>query len=80
MHAKILVYYFQGQDQGHSRGSYDQNVMLSTISAEPLIILLPNLVLMVHYHKKECLMEKWDCCVQGQGHSKFQNVNECLSR
>ena len=36
--------------------------------------------MMVHYHRPECLMEKWDYCVQGQGHSSFQNVNECLSR
>ena len=35
---------------------------------------------MVHYHKPECLMEKRDCSVQGQGHSKFHNVNEWLSR
>ena len=36
--------------------------------------------LMVHCHKSECFMEKWECCVQGQGHSKFQNFNECFSR
>ena len=35
--------------------------------------------LIVHYNKPECFMEKFDCCVQGQGH-KFQNVRECLSR
>ena len=27
---------------------------------------------MVHYHKPECLMEKWYCCVQGQGYSNFK--------
>ena len=27
--------------------------------------------LIVHYHKPECFMEKMDCCVQGQGHSKI---------
>ena len=27
--------------------------------------------LIVHYHKPECFMEKLDCCVQGQGHSKI---------
>ena len=29
------------------------------------------LSLIVHYHKQECCMEKLDCCVQGQGHSKI---------
>ena len=42
LHAKRLVCYFQGQ--GHSKGSNDPNVIVSTISAELLIILLPNLV------------------------------------
>ena len=64
----------------HSKGSHDQNMTVSTIFAELLILLLQNLVLTVHYHKPECPMEKWDCCVQGQGHSKSQNVDECLSR
>ena len=27
--------------------------------------------LIVHYHKPECFMEKLDCHVQGQGHSKI---------
>ena len=27
--------------------------------------------LIVHYHKPECFMEKLDCCVEGQGHSKI---------
>ena len=27
--------------------------------------------LIVHYHKAECFMEKLDCCVQDQGHSKI---------
>ena len=29
------------------------------------------LSLVVHYHEQECFMEKLDCCVQGQGHSKI---------
>ena len=29
------------------------------------------LALTVHYHKPEFFMEKLDCCVQGQGHSKI---------
>ena len=27
--------------------------------------------LIVHYHKPECVVEKFDCCVQDQGHSKL---------
>ena len=27
--------------------------------------------LIVHHHKLECLMEKLDCCDQGQDHSKI---------
>ena len=30
----------------------------------------------ITYHKPECVMEKLDCCVQGQGHSKM-SVNVC---
>ena len=41
-HAKKIVRYFQGQ--GHSKGSYDQNMTVSTVSSELLILLLQNLV------------------------------------
>ena len=41
-HAKRFICYFQGQ--GHSKSSYDQNMTISTVSSELLIILLPNLV------------------------------------
>ena len=84
-HAKRLVCCFQGQ--GHSKGSYDKNMTVSTIFSELLILLQPNffvVVLIVHYHKPECLMMKFGCCVldygiQGQGHSKGSKC-ECLSR
>ena len=67
-HAKRLTCYFQGQD--HCKSSCDQNMTISTVSFEVLILLLPNLVI-VHYQKPECFMEKLDCCAQGQGHSKI---------
>ena len=35
--------------------------------------------LIERYHKPECFMEKLDCCVQGQGHSKISKC-QCLSR
>ena len=41
-HAKRLVCYFQGQ--GHSKGSYDQNMTVSTVSSELLILLLLDFV------------------------------------
>ena len=40
--AKRLVCCLQGQ--GHSKGLYDQNMTVSTISSELLILLLPNFV------------------------------------
>ena len=31
--------------------------------------------LVVHYHKPKCLMEKLECCVQGQGHHKISKCH-----
>ena len=41
-HAKRLLCYLQGQ--GHCKSSYDQNMTISTVSFELLILLQPNLV------------------------------------
>ena len=42
-HAEITMFcYLQGQ--GHSEGPYDQNMTLSTMSSELLILWQPNLV------------------------------------
>ena len=57
-----------------SEGLYNQNITISIISSKWLVCWQPNL------HKPECCVEKWDYCIQGQGHSKGQNVSECLSR
>ena len=35
--------------------------------------------MIVQHHKLECPVEKWDYCIQSQGHSKGSNVNEYLS-
>ena len=59
-HAKRLRCYFQGQD--HCKNWYNQNITVS----DPFVTKLG---LIVH-HKPECFMEKLDCCVQDQGHSK----------
>ena len=72
-----LLFYFQGQ--AHWKQSYNQNMTISTRSFQLLIHFATKLGLIVDYDKPECFMEKFDCCVQGQGH-KFQNVRECLSR
>ena len=77
-HAEKVVHCVQRQ--GHSEGLYNQNMTISTVSFELLNFLLPKLGLIVHYRKSECFMEKFDCCVQGQGHSKNLKCNECLSR
>ena len=45
-------------------------------TADPFAIKLG---LVVHWDMQECLMKKLDC-VQGQGHSKIQNVSKCLSK
>ena len=72
-HAKRFICYFQGQ--GHCKSWYDQIVTFSAVSLELLILCcqFTKLGLIVHYHthKPECFMEKLDCCVQGQGHSKI---------
>ena len=46
---------------------YD-NVFCIFWTADPFATKLG---LIVHYHKPECFMEKLDCFVQGQGHSKI---------
>ena len=54
-HAKGLICYFQSQ--GHCKSSYYQNMTICTVSFELLILLLPNFVFIVHYHKLDCFME-----------------------
>ena len=49
------------QGQGHSKGSYDGNMTLST----KFSALATKLGLMIHPVKK-----KKDYCIQGQGHSE----------
>ena len=33
--------------------------------------------MMVHYHELECLVERFYCCVQGQGHSRGSCFHVC---
>ena len=42
-HAKRLNCYFESQ--GHCKSSYDQNMTISTVSFELLILMFPNWVL-----------------------------------
>ena len=60
--------------QGHSNGSYGQSMTVLTVSTELLILFAAKVGLIVQHHKPECPVEKWDYCVQGQGHSK---VSKC---
>ena len=66
-HVKKLVHYLQCQ--GHSDGSYNQNMTIFTISSK-VLVHATKLDLIVQHYKPECLVEKWDYCIQGQGHSK----------
>ena len=80
-HAKRLVCCFQCQ--GHSKGSYDQNLSFVFNMAHMIRICLSQysfwtadpfatkLGFIVHYHKPECPMKKLDYYLQGQGHSKI---------
>ena len=75
--AQKLVCYIQ--DLGHSEGSYVWNMTVPTKPFELLIPLQLNLVLWHLIISQSVLWKKMDCCVQGQCHSKSQNVNVCLS-
>ena len=48
--------YLQGQ--GHSKGSYDQNMTVSTILSELFYSLATKLDLMIHHQQLECPMKK----------------------
>ena len=45
--------------QGHSEGSYNKNMTVSTISSELLIIFGSKLSLVVHHHKPKALQKDW---------------------
>ena len=60
--------YLQGH--GHSKGSCDQNMTLSTTFSELLISLQPNLVWWYIIISENVLWKKLDYCIQDQGHSR----------
>ena len=63
--AKRLICYFQGQ--GHCKSSWSKFYCYFWTTDT----FATRLGLIICYHKPECFMEKFDCCVQGQGHSKI---------
>ena len=75
VHAKRLVYYFQGQ--GLSKGSHNQNMTVPTISAELLILLLPNLVGWYITISQNVLWKKWIIAFKVKITVKSQNVGVC---
>ena len=77
LHAKRLICYFQGQ--GHSKGSYNQNMTVSTISAELLIFLLPNLVWWYIIIGQNIVWKMGLLCSRWRS-QQISNVNENLSR
>ena len=66
-HAEKVVHYLQRQ--GHSKGLYNQNMTIFTISAKMLVHLQPDMI-PVQHHRPEYSVKKWDYCVQDQGHSE----------
>ena len=75
---KRLVCYLQGQ--GHSEGSHNHNMTVSTIFAELLILLLPNLVWWYIIISQNVLWIKGIVVFKVKVPAKFQNVSECLPR
>ena len=66
------------QGQGHSEDSYNQNMTVSIITSELMILLQPKLSLMVDHHKPTCPMKRLDWCVQVKVNAEVHNSN-CLS-
>ena len=69
-HAKRLICYFQGQD--HCKSSYDQNISISTVSFELLILLLPNLVWWHIIINQSVLQRNWIVVLKVKVTAKFQ--------
>ena len=77
-HVKKIVHYLQCQ--GHSEGSYNQNMTIFYNIFKTAVLFATKLGLIVQHHKLECPVEKWDYCVQGQGHSESSKYSDCLPR
>ena len=71
VHAKRLVCYFEGQ--GHGKGAYDQNMTVSSISAELLILFLPNLVWWYIIISQNFLQKMGLLCSR----SRSQRISKC---
>ena len=75
MQEKKIVCYLQGQ--AHSKGSYAENMSLSTISSELLIPWQPDLVWYLVI-SQSVLWKKLGYCIQSQGCSERSKC-QCLS-
>ena len=75
-YAKRLVCYLQGH--GHSKGSCNQIMTVSTILSELLILLLPNLVWW-YIISQSVLWRNWIAVFKVKVTAKLENVNEYLS-
>ena len=58
------------KSQGHSEGLYNQTLTIFTVSSLTAGPFATKSGLIVQHHKSECPVEKWDYCIQGQGHSE----------
>ena len=73
---KNIVCHLQGQ--GHSEGSYDQTMTVSTISSK-LILLQPHLVSWYIILNWGILRKKWIAVFKVKVTVKVRNVGGCLS-
>ena len=63
------------QGQGHNKGSFDQNVTLSTMSSELLILQQPNLVWWYMIISQNVLWKNWYIVFEVKVRVKGQNVS-----
>ena len=68
------------QGQGHNKGSFDQNVTLSTMSSELLILQQPNLVWWYMIISQNVLLKSGITLFKVKVTTKVQNVSDCLSK
>ena len=76
-YSKRLICYFQSL--GLCKSSYDQNMTISSVSFDLLILLLPNLVWWYIIISQSVLCRNWNVLFKVKITAKSQNVNECLS-
>ena len=67
-HTEKLVHYLQCES--HSAGLYNQNMTIFLWHRLICWSIWNQTWSIVQHHKPNCPVEKWDCCIQGKGHSE----------